>query len=305
MQTNYELRFTGEKGAILALKELNAGKTELQKNQSASATAESYVLKTSSSAGADGIVKCGENVSLKVQAFRNGKPITDKDLFLAVKCFSDGEGSKEFKDARIKLIAQEIGDSTLVRVEHHWVEPKTKENLLTGLALSPNRYWTIHRLDKGEAVINAEFQYQKNKTYDGDLITSANDSIIILYRKDGSQKWQHIDFTVKGNNNVGLISVKNIQSGDYVLAVCNEEYTGMEESSNSSNINIYPNPVEDFIRLSVLSNQPSAVKIYNISGMMIEELTFDANEIEINVSDYNPGTYLIEFDNEIIKFVKK
>ena len=97
IQTNYELRFTGEKGAILALKELNAGKTELQKNQSASATAESYVLKTSSSAGADGIVKCGEKVSLKVQAFRNGKPITDKDLFLAVKCFSDGEGSKEFK----------------------------------------------------------------------------------------------------------------------------------------------------------------------------------------------------------------
>lgn len=214
-------------------------------------------------------------------------------------------GNKEFKDARIKIVAKEIGDSTLMRVEHRWVGTKNVGDLPEGLTLSPNRYWTIHRLDKGESMIDAEFQYQKNKTYDEELITSANDSIVIMYRKDGSQKWQYLDFTLKGNNTAGIITVENIQSGDYILGVWDEKHASIDENKNDSNIMIYPNPAEDVIKLSAVSNQPSAVKIYNISGMMIEEIEFDSDEIEINVSEYNPGTYFLEINDETFKFMKK
>ena len=95
--TNYELRFSGSKNATLELQEMTAEKTDFVRNSENSVTAYSYKLKTFSSAGADGIVKCGENVTLKIQALRNGKPITDNDLFLVVKCFSEGEGSKTVK----------------------------------------------------------------------------------------------------------------------------------------------------------------------------------------------------------------
>jgi len=213
-------------------------------------------------------------------------------------------GNKEFKDARIKLIAQEIGDSTLMRVEHHWVGAKNAGYVPTGLRLSPNRYWTIHRLDKGEAAINAEFQYQKNETYDNDLTTSANVSIIILYRKDGSQQWQPVDFTFKGSNNAGTITVENIQSGDYVLGACNEDYTGINEK-HDSNIEIYPNPAKDVIKLSAVGNQPSTLKIYNVSGAIIDEIDFNSNEIEINVSEYKSGIYYIEINDKTVKFIKE
>ncbi len=213
-------------------------------------------------------------------------------------------GNKEFKDARIKLIAQEIGDSTLMRVEHHWVGAKSIGYVPSSLKLSPNRYWTIHRLDKGEAVINAEFQYQKNETYDNDLTTSANDSIIILYRKDGSQEWQSVNFTFKGNNNAGIITVENIQSGDYILGACNEDYTGINERHNS-NIKIYPNPAKDVIKLSAVDNQPSTLKIYNVSGAIIDEIDFNYNEIEINVSEYKSGIYYIEANGKTIRFIKE
>ena len=136
------------------------------------------------------------------------------------------------------------------------------------------------------------------------MTTSANDSIIILYRKDGSQQWQPVDFTFKGSNNAGTITVENIQSGDYVLGACNGDYTGINEK-HDSNIEIYPNPAKDVIKLSAVGNQPSTLKIYNVSGTIIDEIDFNSNEIEINVSEYKSGIYYIEINDKTVKFIKE
>ena len=56
-----------------------------------------YEVKTSSTAGADGRAKCGETVTLKMQALKDGKPITDDDLYLAISYHSDGVGKKSIK----------------------------------------------------------------------------------------------------------------------------------------------------------------------------------------------------------------
>ena len=56
-----------------------------------------YEIKTSSTAGSDGIVKCGETVTLKLRALKDGKPIADDDLYLSIVCHSDGEEKKHFR----------------------------------------------------------------------------------------------------------------------------------------------------------------------------------------------------------------
>ena len=62
---------------------------------------------------------------------------------------------------------------------------------------------------------------------------------------------------------------------------------------------IYPNPARDFIKLSAISSKLSVVRIYNCLGILMEEIEIDSNEIVINVSDYNPGIYFINIqDNE-------
>ena len=173
----------------------------------------------------------------------------------------------------------------------------------TGLKLSPNRYWTIHRLDKGEAVINAEFQYQKNETYDGELINSDNDSIIILYRKDGSQQWQSVNFTFKGNNNAGIITVENIQSGDYVLAVWNEKHIGLNENEET-HIDIYPNPANDKINIELKNETKGNVIITNQLGQVVKEINIDGKEPTIYIEDLTSGIYFINVSNQRIKFLK-
>ena len=213
------------------------------------------------------------------------------------------KGNKEFKDARIKLIAKEISDSTLLRVEHRWAGADC--DLIDGTKISPNRYWTIHRLDKGNSAINCEFQYQNAETYDAELFKLESDSLIIMYRKDGSHQWEHVNFSIKGNDNAGIITVENIQSGDYVLGVWNEKYIGLNENNNKSNIEIYPNPAKDNLYIDFNNEIKGNIIITNQLGQVVKKTNIDGKEITINVEDLTSGVYFINVSNQKMKFLKK
>lgn len=213
-------------------------------------------------------------------------------------------GNKEFKDARIKFVAKEISDSTLLRVEHRWVGADF-DTSIEGFKLSPNRYWTIHRLDKGNSVINCDFQYQKNATYDAELLTSPNDSIVVVYRKDGAHQWESVDFSIKGNGNAGILTVENIKSGDYALGVWDEEHASLKENSSELNINIYPNPAEDKINIELKNEIKGNVVITNQLGQVVKEMNIDGKELTIDIEDLTSGIYFINVSNQRMKFLKK
>ena len=67
---------------------------------------------------------------------------------------------------------------------------------------------------------------------------------------------------------------------------------------------IYPNPAKDFVRISANNGQLSSVKIYNVIGVMIEQIEVYSKEIEINISDYNPGVYFFNINGEVVKIIK-
>ena len=65
-----------------------------------------------------------------------------------------------------------------------------------------------------------------------------------------------------------------------------------------NNLKIYPNPANDFIKLSAVGYQLSVIKIYNYLGILVGEFEANSNEIEINISNYNSGVYFIEINTE-------
>ena len=81
-----------------------------------------------------------------------------------------------------------------------------------------------------------------------------------------------------------------------------------ENKVDESNISVYPNPANDFVKISANDNINS-VKVYNSLGMIVEVMDVKANEVEINISDYNTGIYFFniqtESGNHIQKVVKK
>ena len=211
-------------------------------------------------------------------------------------------GNKEYKDIRIRFVAKEISDSTLLRVEHRWVGANTG-TLAEGFKISPNRYWTIHRLDKGNSVINGEFQYQRSDIYDAELLKSDEDEIVILYRKDAYHQWEKLEFTQKGNNNAGYLTVENIQSGDYTLAVWNEKYVNINENKET-HIDIYPNPAKSHININLKNETREKASITNQLGQVVKEVNIDGKEVTINIENLTPGTYFVNISSQKIMFLK-
>lgn len=85
------------------------------------------------------------------------------------------------------------------------------------------------------------------------------------------------------------------------------------EENTKANVSVYPNPAKDYIKLAI-SGQLSVVRIYNVLGMLVEEITVgthldtsatNSDEIEINISDYNPGIYFFNINGSVTKVLIK
>ena len=77
------------------------------------------------------------------------------------------------------------------------------------------------------------------------------------------------------------------------------------ETVEERNVNIYPNPARDFVRVSTVNGQQSTVKIYNTIGMLVDEFEINSDEIEINVSDYKSGVYFVKVSTINGSVIKK
>ena len=140
------------------------------------------------------------------------------------------------------------------------------------------------------------------------LSTKDNNKIKILAIAEGNDEMQSIN--ILDNNipdSIIYITVTKNNHLRYEESVIASIYVGINELISDNNINIHPNPAKDFIKLSAVSCQLSAVRVYNYLGMLVEEIETCSNEMEIDVSNYDTGLYFIKIycDDKIMtsKFI--
>ncbi|MBQ5689580.1 MAG: T9SS type A sorting domain-containing protein, partial [Bacteroidales bacterium] len=85
------------------------------------------------------------------------------------------------------------------------------------------------------------------------------------------------------------------------IKLIDDDWDGIEETEKVA-FNIYPNPANDFVKLSAVGAQLSVVKVYNCLGMLIEEIEVNSSEVEVNTSDYETGVYFVTVEGR--DFVK-
>ena len=90
------------------------------------------------------------------------------------------------------------------------------------------------------------------------------------------------------------------------IAIIDNDWTNVAETEDV-NVMIYPNPARDYVKVSTDNGQQSTVRIYNVMGMLVGTrlATSETDEIEINVSDYNPGVYFFNIQSEEFNVTKK
>jgi aminopeptidase N len=192
----------------------------------------------------------------------------------------------------LDINTSEITDSTFLHIENHWVGPDHSLNPHPWeMTFSTQRYYTVFRDDKGQANINGVFRYAKS--YDNDIIQSANDSTVLLYRENAITPWHSIPYSFEGNWKIGEMTVDELLSGDYTFAVINKTTFGLGEiPTGTKRLIVMPNPADDFIKISTSDNN-TEVCILNSLGQIANIFSVKEKEITIPVNDYKSGVYYI------------
>ena len=136
--------------------------------------------------------------------------------------------------------------------------------------------------------------------FDGNLKLTED---VEVYGKAASELIEALNLWVNGfPDELYLSWILGNDDTNYGLPIFGNTLNVDEITDNE--IVIYPNPAQNIVKLSAVSGQMSEAKIYNILGMLVEEIEITSEEMEINISDYNSGVYFVEVDGEIVKLIK-
>jgi hypothetical protein len=103
--------------------------------------------------------------------------------------FVKSSGTYDFGTAKIILNPKSGTDSSLTRIEHHWVSPVPTGAVPAGYKLSDYRYWTVDGIWKDDFLTDAKINYNgsaslANGYLDNTFINVSEDSLVVLYREN-------------------------------------------------------------------------------------------------------------------------
>ena len=193
-----------------------------------------------------------------------------------------------------RMEATSLTDSVFVAVESNLVGPYD-DPLIPHLTLSTKHFWTINRYDFGEAEVKGMFDFSKN--LDGDIIQSENDSATLLYRKDASEAWHEIAYTLYPGSTwkQGRIILDNFASGEYTIAVWDKEALATEEFAEpEKQMQLFPNPAQSQVRLSWSEACDGIIRIIGTDGKAVKSTSFaHADSLELSIADLAQGCYTV------------
>jgi len=85
-----------------------------------------------------------------------------------------------------------------------------------------------------------------------------------------------------------------------ILKTTNGGGVGVDENNAASGFNIYPNPANDNINLSIYEGIHNDVllNIFNVTGELVKTLKLNQSQQKINISELHNGIYFVEIKSE-------
>ena len=131
---------------------------------------------------------------------------------------------------------------------------------------------------------------------------------LVLLQTDGSQqlqdiakigKWvfteENLQLIDKDGNVLAIEPIAEVKK--ITFSISNSETTTENVAINS--IVVYPNPTQDI--LHIIGVTPQTLRVFDLQGRL---LIID-NSTQVNVSNLNTGTYLLQVGTQVIRFIKQ
>lgn len=186
-----------------------------------------------------------------------------------------------------------------------------------------NAYFIIDEINEDEGyvtVINLSTGVDLNYYWDfGDSTFSTEAYPTHIYENEG---FYMVCLTVVGNTPAGgncastycdTVGIYFFQkTNGFTLNIIQNEATGINEPLDEiSEINLYPNPANQRLTLSLTSieNEMITMSIYDLSGRVVKTwnstITYGNNKMNIDINDLSPGLYHLELRNNDERKVKR
>lgn len=238
-----------------------------------------------------------------------------------------------FQQAKIRIFTKSIlnpNDSTFLQVEHHWVAPDRFKTpaAANDYVLNDVRYWRVDgiQIENIKGIMQFDYDGRSSNNYLDSTWVKLNteDKIHIFYRKNATEDWQIANDSLKVgalSDGFGTVYVKEIKAGEYCFGIKKTNYTDpivtdapnggcnlitnieRENSIINDEINLYPNPTDDFLilKFSTQNEKKLHLSLYDLKGqkIMTQNLNIYDSALKIQLPKLNSGIYFLKiFDDK-------
>jgi aminopeptidase N len=228
-------------------------------------------------------------------------------------------GSHSLSDGKMTLSVTALPDSAFVRIEHYYVAPDGFKEVVPGLHISNYRYWKVDGIIPTGFSATATVFYNGSTSLSGgyldnDLITTHEDSLVILYRPGPFADWMIEENVTQNiqtftNDKKGFFVINNLQKGEYALGnvdfnIADDMPQAISDSCLvtavadgdllAGSVSIFPNPACSAI--TVAGRNLEYISIFNLHGKNVYEQSIspDMAQHEITIATLPSGLYLVQ-----------
>jgi hypothetical protein len=205
------------------------------------------------------------------------------------------------------LVSNKGQDSSLVRIEHHYVAPDGFKNNPYNAILSDQHYWKVDGILSPGFLSRLRFSYDGNKTIGGTnsymdtLITkTGGDSVLLFYRQNAADDWKLVKHFSKFSSGfkTGIITLDSIKLGEYTFGKFTDSLQfqiGVKELSKSEiKWKVFPNPAksEVHVDMSAWPIQNYIVEAYHLDKLVYSSISRNTIS-KIETGEWPRGAYTI------------
>ena len=155
-----------------------------------------------------------------------------------------------------------------------------------------------------------DLKYNENHLY-----LSTNSNGLYIYKLEANTGIAMANFPNNGNGQSfgvclqdSLILLSGLINGVAVLHYDSTGTVGIDNLSSTDQINLYPNPANDFVFVESNDLKLNKIRIFNIKGNLVRQIDLISSNEKIDISNLAKGQYVLTFetnDNIITKKVFK